>query len=211
MSEQLHPTIYEIAPSVAAVILRRFRGWVDKEDLIQECYAWALTRNKQFAEQLDEPDTNKRQHNEKRIAYQMRRVAERYARKEKATKAGYQTGDEAFYDTTTIAQLLPFVIQAVLHGTVLQQAQDMINDGTPKKPSAPAESGNLIAILLDIKRAYEKLDPDDAKILELRYHDAWTLNQVAQYLECATSTADRRSANAMRKLQDLLGGDTPWS
>ena len=94
---------------------------------------------------------------------------------------------------------------------MLQHAQDMINDGTPKKQAAPAESGNLIAILLDIKKAYEKLDPDDAKLLELRYHDAWTLNQVAQYLECATSTADRRCANAMRKLQDLLGGDTPWS
>ena len=211
MTEQLHPTIYELVPSVAIVIARRFKGWVDKEDLVQECYAWAIGRNKQFSELLDEPNLNKRQHNEKRIAYQMRRVAERYARKEKATKAGYHTGDEAFYDTTTIAQLLPFVIQSVLHGTVLQQAQDMINDVTPKKPSAPAESGNLIAILLDIKKAYEKLDVDDAKLLELRYHDAWTLNQVAQYLECATSTADRKCANAMRKLQDHLGGDTPWS
>ena len=210
MTETLHPTIYELAPSVAVVVARRFKGWVDKEDLIQECYAWAVGRNKQFSEQLDEPNLAKRQHNEKRIAYQMRRVAERYARKEKATKAGYQTGDEAFYDTTTIAQLLPFVIQSVLHGTVMQQAQDMINDGTPKKPSAPAESGNLIAILLDIKKAYEKLDVDDAKLLELRYHDAWTLNQIAQYLEVAVSTADRRCANSMRKLQDLLGGDTPW-
>lgn len=178
---------------------------------MQECYAWSLSKNAHFLEQLNEPNLNKRQRNEKRIAYQMRRMAERYARKEKASKAGYHTSDESFYETTTIAQLLPFVIQSVLHGTVLQQAQDMINDGTPKKPSAPAESGNLIAILLDIKKAYEKLDVDEAKILELRYHDAWTLNQIAQYLEVAVSTADRRCTNAMRKLQDLLGGDTPWS
>lgn len=120
MSEDLHPTFYELVPSVATVIMRRFKGWVDKKDVMQECYAWSVAKNSAFLEQLNEPDLNKRQRNEKRIAYQMRRMAERYARKEKAGKAGYHTGDEAFYNTTTIAQLLPFVIQSVLHGTVLQ-------------------------------------------------------------------------------------------
>ena len=141
----------------------------------------------------------------------MRRAAERYARKEKASKVGYNVHDETFYETTTIAQLLPFIIQSVLNGTVLEQAQDMVNDGSPKKQSVPAESGNLLAILMDIKKAYQKLEPKDQKILELRYHDSYTLQQIAQYLECAVSTADRRCANSMRKLQDLLGGDSPWS
>lgn len=191
--------------------MRRFRGWVDREDVIQEIYAWCLIKADQFNELLSEPDSQKRVANEKRIAYQMRRVAERYARKEKATKSGYHTSDETFYETTTIAQLLPFVIQSVLNGTVLQQVQDMINDGTPKKPSAPAESGNLVAILIDIKKAYEKMEAEDRKILEMRYHDMFTLSQIAQYLECAVSTADRRCAMAMRKLQEKLGGDSPWN
>lgn len=191
--------------------MRRFRGWVDREDVIQEIYAWCLIKADQFNELLSEPDSQKRVANEKRIAYQMRRVAERYARKEKATKSGYHTSDETFYETTTIAQLLPFVIQSVINGTVLQQVQDMINDGTPKKPSAPAESGNLVAILIDIKKAYEKMEAEDRKILEMRYHDMFTLSQIAQYLECAVSTADRRCAMAMRKLQEKLGGDSPWN
>ena len=87
----------------------------------------------------------------------------------------------------------------------------MINDGTPKKPSAPAESGNLVAILIDIKKAYEKMEAEDRKILEMRYHDMFTLSQIAQYLECAVSTADRRCAMAMRKLQEKLGGDSPYN
>lgn len=211
MTEELPESIYLIVPSVANVVLRRFRGWVDKEDLMQECYAWATAKNKQLTELLNEPNALERIANEKRTAYQMRRVAERYARREKATKSGYQTSDEAFYETTTIAQLLPFVIQSVLHGSVLQQAQDMINDGSPKKPSAPAESGNLIAILIDIKKAYEKLDVENRKLLELRYFDSCTLNQIAQYLECSVSTADRKCTMAMRKLQESLGGQTPWS
>jgi RNA polymerase sigma factor (sigma-70 family) len=141
----------------------------------------------------------------------MRRVAERYARKEKASKAGYHTSDEAFYDTTTIAQLIPFVIASVVDGTVLEQAQEMINDGQPRKQSTPAEGGNLLAILIDIKKSFLKLEQEDKTILQMRYHENLTLQQVAQYLECATSTADRRCTSALRRLQNNLGGETPWN
>ena len=211
MKQDLHPSFYDIVPSVAGVIFRRFKGWVSREDVIQECWLWAVAKNAAFLDMLNEENEQKRIHNERRVAWQMRRAAERFARKEKASRAGYQTNDESFYETTTIAQLLPFVIHSFLHGTALQQAQDMVNDGQPKKPSVPAESGNLVATLIDIKKAFELLDLEDRQILERRYYDMWTLNQIAQLWECSVSTADRKCSNAMRKLQDLLGGDSPWS
>jgi RNA polymerase sigma factor (sigma-70 family) len=211
LTPELHPTLYELVPSVAYVIFRKFKGWVDFDDIKQECYLWAIGRGDQFSELLDEPQLNKREQNEKRIAYQMQRMAERFARKEKARKSGYKTSDEAFYDTTTIAQLIPFVISSVVDGTVLEQAQEMINDGQPRKQSTPAEGGNLLAILIDIKKAYLRLEQEDKTILQMRYHDNFTLQQVAQYLECATSTADRRCVSALRRLQDKLGGATPWN
>jgi RNA polymerase sigma factor (sigma-70 family) len=211
MTPELHPTLHDLVPSVSYVISRKFKGWVEFEDIKQECFLWAIGRGQQFVDLLNEPNLNRREQNEKRIAYQMQRMAERFARKEKARKAGYKTTDEAFYDTTTIAKLIPFVIASVVDGTVLEQAQEMINDGTPRKQSTPAEGGNLLAILIDIKKAYLKLDQEDKTILQMRYHDGFTLNQVAQYLECATSTADRRSTSALRRLQNKLGGETPWS
>jgi hypothetical protein len=39
----------------------------------------------------------------------------------------------------------------------------------------------------------------------------WVLGRQSQYLECATSTADRRCTSALRRLQDQLGGETPWA
>jgi RNA polymerase sigma factor (sigma-70 family) len=210
MTPELHPTFKDLVPSVANVIVRKFKGWVDREDVKQECYLWAIGRGQQFTDLLNEENPNKREQNEKRIAYQMRRVAERYARREKASKAGYHISDEAFYDTATIAQLIPFVIASVIDGTVLEQAQEMINDGTPRKQSTPAEGGNLLAILIDIKKCYLKLEQEDKTILQMRYHDNLTLQQIGQYLECATSTADRRCTSALRRLQDKLGGNTPW-
>jgi len=207
---ELHPTIYDLAPSVATSIHRRFKNYVEKEDILQECYLWALGRGNQFDDLLNEPNPLQRTINEKRITWQMRRAAERFARKEKANKSGYRIGDEAFYDTATIAQLLPHAIASAVDNTVLEQAQNIINDGQPKRQSAPAEGGNLLAILIDVKKAYLQLEVEDQTLLRMRYHEDATLQVMAQYLECAISTADRRITNSLRKLQNLLGGETPW-
>ena len=195
MSE-LHPSIPDITASVANVIVRRFRGYVDREDVVQECYSWYLSRTSHLDSLLNEENTVQRVINEKRIAWQMKRSAERYARREKAVRTGYK--------------LLPHVIASVVDNTVLEQAQNLINDGQPKKQSAPAEGGNLLATLIDIKKAYLKLDVMDKDILIKRYHENLTLQELATYLECATSTADRRCQNSLRRLQNNLGGESPY-
>ena len=208
---EIHPSIYDIIPSVVRQVARRFKGYAEESDIRQECYAFAAIKHHQHKELLDEPDAEKRRANERRIGWQIKRVAERYARKEKAAKSGYQIGDEAYYETTTIAQLLPFVISSILTGKPLEQGQQLVDDGQPKKPSAPAESGNFLAILIDIKRAYLLLGPEDKDILQKRYMEEHTLQQIAQYLECAVSTADRRIEKALSNLQDQLGGDNPFN
>lgn len=207
---EIHPSIPDITVSVTNAIVRRFRGYVDKEDVKQECYSWYLSRVSHLDSLLNEENTVQRIINEKRIAWQMKRSAERYARKEKAIRTGYKPGDEAFYDTVVIAQLLPHVIASVVDNTVLEQAQNLINDGQPKKQSAPAEGGNLLATLIDIKKAYLKLDVVDKDILIKRYHENLTLQELAAYLECAVSTADRRCQNSLRRLQNNLGGESPY-
>ena len=207
---ELNPSVYDIVPSVAYSVSQRYGKFVERDDIKQECLQWALTRSVYINEQLGEPDTDKRRHNEQKIAWQMMRVAERYARKEKAARSGYQTGDEAYYERATLAQLLPFVIASVIDGTVLEQAQEMVKDGQPRGSSSPAEGGNLLAILLDIKKGYLKLEAEVQQLLIWRYHENLTLSQMAAILECAVSTADRRCINALRALQKNLGGETPW-
>lgn len=210
MSKELHPIMADLVPAVANSIARKFKGWVEKADLKQELYLWALNRQTQYLDQLNEENKEKREYSVSRIAFQMRRIAEKYARREKARKAGYHPSDEIFYDTATIARLMPHILTSVIEGTVLEQAQELINDGQPRKQSTPAEGGNLLAILIDVKKSYLKLEEDDKVLLRMRYYDNNTLQEIAQFLECAVSTADRRCTSALRRLQDLLGGDTPW-
>ena len=207
---ELHPSIYDIVPSVASAIHKRFEKWTERSDIKQECLLWAMTRSEWVNEQLSEPNTEQRRHNEQRLAWQMMRVAERYARKEKATKSGYQLGDEAYYETTTLAQLLPFVIASVLDGTVLEQAQEMIRDGQPKGTSSPAEGGNLLSMLIDIKKCFVELGAEDQRILTLRYHENFTFEQIANVLDCSKSSADRRCNHALRELNNELGGASPY-
>ena len=207
---ELHPSIYDIAPSVAYTVYRRYKKYVDKDDIKQECLMWAMTRIEYINFQLTELNIEQRKHNEQKVAWQMLRVAERYARKEKAAKSGYQTGDEAYYERATLGQLLPFVIASVIDGTVLEQAQEMVKDGQPRGSSSPAEGGNLLAILIDIKKAYVKLEPQSQQLLAWRHHENLTLAQIAGILEVAVSTADRRCIGALRALQKELGGENPW-
>jgi RNA polymerase sigma factor (sigma-70 family) len=205
-----HPILNDIVPSVVSLVHRRYRKYVDRADLTQEAYAWLMTRVVYFNGLLEEENESVRLANQRRIGWQMKRAIERYARKEKATRSGYQTNDESFYDVITIAQLLPYVIASVVNDTAIEQAQNLVNDGTPRKPSAPAEGGNLLATLIDIKKAYELLDEDEQKILRLRYHENYTLQQLSEVLECAISTADRRCGNALRKLLNFMGGESPY-
>ena len=207
---ETHPAAGDIVFSVARSIFSRYRNFVEREDVVQECWSWYYSRAEHFNQLLSEENTVQRVINEKRMAWQMKRHAERYARREKATRSGYKLTDEAFYDTVVIAQLLPHVIASVVDNTVLEQAQNLINDGQPKKQSAPAEGGNLLATLIDIKKAYLKLDVVDKDILIKRYHENLTLQELATYLECATSTADRRCQNSLRRLQNNLGGESPY-
>jgi RNA polymerase sigma factor (sigma-70 family) len=210
MTDSLNATLVDLVPSVVHAVHKRYRVYTEKADLTQEAWAFVLGRADSFNELLDIDNEVQRKWNEKRIAWQIKRHLERYSRKEKASKSGYQINDEAYYDTVTIAQLLPFVIKSVVMDTALEQSQAMVNDGTPKKPAAPAEGGNLLAMLVDIKRAYEKLEKEDQEILRLRHYDNVTLQIIAEYLECAVSTADRKCQNALRKLQNEIGGDSPY-
>jgi RNA polymerase sigma factor (sigma-70 family) len=205
-----HPAINDIVPSVVTLVHRRYRKYVDRVDLTQEAYAWVMTRISYFNGLLEEENEAVRLANQRRIGWQMKRAIERYARKEKAAKSGYQPNDETFYDVITIAQLLPYVIASVVNETAIEQAQNLVNDGTPRKPAAPAEGGNLLATLIDIKKAYELLDEDEKNILRLRYHENYTLQQLSETIECAISTADRRCGNALRKLLNFMGGESPY-
>ena len=201
-----------MANSVATAVHNRYKKFVDKADLRQESLAWGYRREEVIRERMD-PTLPAEEYEiaRKRIAWQMMRVAQKYARKEKAAQSGYDITDESYYERVTIAHLLPFVLTSIIEGTALELTQDMVQDGMPKGTSMPSEGGKLLVSLLDIKKAYMLLDAEDKSILQYRYYQHLTLEQLGGVLECSKSTADRKADAALRNLQNALGGESPYN
>jgi RNA polymerase sigma factor (sigma-70 family) len=200
----------DLAAPAARSVARQFDGYVDTNDLIQEIHVYILTHPK-LAEELLEAYVEGREQTRwtaRRIMARMRRYAERFARKEKAEKLGYKTGDEFFYDQAMIAELMP---AAINFETTAELIVEHVDDGQPKRPSAPSEGGNLIAMIVDIRRIYDKLSTEDQQMLEQYYTQEMTFEQLAQAWNISKSTAERRVKELLRFINRQLGGPTPWS
>jgi RNA polymerase sigma factor (sigma-70 family) len=209
-SKALHPAIPDLIKGAAHSVARRYRHYTTAADLSQDLYVFALSRAKQLNEELTLAETNGKEDykwQQRKIAARFRRAAERSARKEKASASGYLAADEYFYDTTQIAQLLPAALQFNTEGALLVEH---LEDG-PRAPKAPAEGGNLLAMVIDIRAAYDKLQLDEQQLLEQRYGASpMLLKDLAEAWKISDSQVDRRIQSALRKLIDNLGGETPY-
>lgn len=211
VSERAKDHINDLINVSALTIYRRFIGYVEYKDLIQELNIYVLQRPK-LEEDLDESYTVSKDETKwvaRKIMARLRRHIEKYSRKEKAAKVGYSTGDEFFYNTATIASILPVALQFDVQGATLI---DKVDDGQPRKSPAPNEGGNLMAMAIDVKSAVELLDKDEQYIIDLRYGASpMTLSDIAKELGLSDSTVDRRVQRILRKIIDHLGGPTPWA
>ena len=82
-------------------------------------------------------------------------------------------------------------------------------DEGPRAPKAPAEGGNLLAMVIDIRAAYEKLELGDQQLLEQRYGGVpMLLKDMATAWNISDSQVDRRIQSALRRLIDNLGGES---
>lgn len=198
-----------LANVAGASVARQFKPYADTDDLIQEIRVYILT-HPNLAEELEQAYGNGKEETRwtaRRIMARLRRYAERYARKEKAAQLGYKPGDEFFYDNTMIAQLMP---AALAFDDTAELIVEKIDDGQPRKPSAPAEGGNLIAMIMDIKRIYDRLPEDDQIVLEQYYGKEMTFVQLAEAWNISKSTAERRVKDLIRHINRELGGPSPW-
>ena len=206
----LHPAIPDLIKGAAHSIARRYRHYTTAADLSQDLYVFAISRATQLNEELTAAENNSKEEYkwvQRKVAARLRRAAERSARKEKASRSGYLAADEYFYDTTQVAQLLPAALQFETDGALLV---DHIEEG-PKAPKAPAEGGNLLAMVIDIRSAYDQLELDDQQLLEQRYGASpMLLKDMAEAWKISDSQIDRRIQSALRRLIDNLGGESPY-
>src|SRR6476469_7621491 len=94
-----NPRVIHLVERATATAYKRYRRFVARNDLMQEQWIWLCTNPPRATALLEKSETF--------LYIRLRTVAERYARKEKATKCGYKPEDEIFYTEDTIIELLP--------------------------------------------------------------------------------------------------------
>lgn len=88
-----------LVATATKTVYRRYRRYTTWNDISQEQWLWLCSNPAHALDMLDVSETQ--------LWAKLRAVAERYARKEKAAKAGYREEDEYFYSIVRIAELLP--------------------------------------------------------------------------------------------------------
>ena len=194
----------EIAVTVARKVHRRYHTYFDVQDVTQELMVWILKRQDKIKEWLDHPlGSDEYKMGVRKLGKTLTRNADKYCRRIKAQKLGYEVRDEQYYSPISLSELLPFVWSDVVE----------TRDASKPKVSGggnPAEGGNYVIQLFDIRRALKKLDPQDKLVLQMKFFEQLNYQDIAQTFGVSDSTAHRKVDGALRRLNNHLGGQTPF-
>ena len=198
----------EIAGTVARQVHRKYQTYFDMSDVQQELVTWCLRREHKVREWLDpHQQPVDRKGGIKQLAKTLNREADKYCRTRKARAGGYDVRDDFFYSVGLLEELLPHIHDSSKWVGSSQGSTARVSSGG----SDPAEGNNYLALMVDTKAAYEKLDPTDQLLVTMKYHENLTLGQIAGLVELSDSTISRRIQKALRRMVRELGGDNPWT
>ena len=193
-----------IASQVARVVHRKYSVYFDVADVRQELLTWVWRREDKVKDWLSHDQTPEDYRGGvKQLGKTLTRQADKYCRRQKAQKLGYEIRDEHFYDPLTLSEILPYA-----WGTVVETKQQ---DGERVSGSGnPAEGDNYVAQIIDIRRGLSQIDEMDRDVLELKYEQHLTFAEIAVQLEISDTTAHRKVDGALRRLNNKLGGTNPF-
>jgi DNA-directed RNA polymerase specialized sigma24 family protein len=135
----------------------------------------------------------------------LRNQALDYCQLWKAKTLGYEMSDVFFYDAAVVEAILP----SVLRGDVTEAPK--LDLGMPGRPSAPAEGGNLMAMMAEVKAGFIKLSTEDKNILYQKHANSMTYGAIAEELALPSDDAARmRHKRAVKRLITRLGGFRPF-
>jgi len=174
---------------------------VERDDIKQSLYEWFVSHPLKLSE------WEKLGHRSaQNLLYRsLRNQALDYCQLWKAKTLGYEVSDIFFYDAAVVEAILP----SVLRGDVTEAPK--LDLGMPGRPSAPAEGGNLMAMMAEVKAGFIKLSIEDKNILYHKHANSMTYSSIAEELGLPSDDAARmRHKRAVKRLITRLGGFRPF-
>lgn len=200
--------VYSLSAIAAGRCVRRWGRWASFDDLRGAALEYAVRRKDVIVTHLiDTTDEEDIKAGRKMFTRALERAAERFARKEKAAKLGYEIEDEYYYSP----QLVERLIASHWAGGPVEagQTNDPEEIGGRRGKKLINEGGDLLAMEADISAALDSLDPRSYGVLYSRVHEQRTLEDVAAAWDVTHQRVSQIEATALRKLVDFLGGYRP--
>ena len=174
---------------------------VELDDIRQSLYEWFL----KHPNKLDEWEAIGHKDAKNLIYRSLRNQALDYCQAWKAKSVGYETSDLFYYEPDIVEALLPAILRDDF--TVMP----ILNLGKTGRPPAPSEGGNMMAMMVEIKSAYIKLNEDDRTVLFYKYAESLDYAAIAKEMEIGSEDAARMRHNrAVKKLINRIGGYKPY-
>lgn len=189
-----------VVDAVATEYSRKF-DMVETSDLRQALYQWFL----EHPNKLDEWEAIGEKDAKNLIYRSLRNEALDYCQRWKAKSVGYDVGDLFYYAPDVVEAILP----AVLRGEF--GVAHKLNLGRVGRPTAPAEGGNLLTMMVEIDWGFWKLSKEDRHILFMRHAESLDFKEMANVLSLGSEDAARmRHKRSINRLIRKLGGFKPY-
>lgn len=200
--------VTELAAVAAAPVHRNFNKFIEFDDLKQSACEFAVKKKAKVAEYLNREDKDERRQGETALIVMLRRHCERVARKEKASRAGYNIEDEYFYRPAVVENLIK--VWGSGDTDLAGQVFDPADMGQKRRTKVASEGNDLLAMIADIDAAMKSLDPRSYGVVYLRLVDEMKLVEIAKEWEVSPQRVDQIFHRGIRKIIEYLGGNSPY-
>jgi DNA-directed RNA polymerase specialized sigma24 family protein len=203
VSDELLEEVEHHVKVAAAQVSRRYRGYVEYADLIQEGNLWVIRHPATVRNRMDDG-----RRGEARLVGQLAKAMERSARRDRAASMGFKVEDEAFYQRTLVEAALPGIWDDEY---LIKAPQDEYTTEGSRHRTDQSETSNWLVTVLDVRSAWERAELNESVriALTLRYRDGLRLSQVAAELRVSDTTASNYIDRGIRALINELGGRPP--
>lgn len=192
---QYEAMVYRIAREYKT----RFKA-VERDDIVQEMWMWFVTHPAKVREWMLMPLRD----GDRMFARSLRNAAMTFCVKEKARIEGYRVDDLFWYSKDFIKELLPAVLSENW-----KRVQNSFEHGS-RSTKAPGESGDWMSYAADVRRAYDALDDEDRKLVDLFYvHDVHGSVLLEATGRPTIRAAEMAANRAVGKMVKFLGGERP--
>lgn len=201
---ELHPVVYSVARRVQQRYPRTVHSYAD------EAWRWVAAHPERLARALEEDPLGSAW---SRLERAIERFLERVGRAERAAAGGYRVDDETYYPLSLIEMALPAVwdITHLSDDAESESNEDGKTHLPPKRVQDPAEGGNWLATIVDVRAAFDAalLVKGTQQMVRRCYADGWSLERIARHAACGADDVDHQIQSALRKIQRQLGGERP--